>query len=229
MEDGSIAMSPGELSELLTTYGYLAVGGIVALESIGIPLPGETTLIAASILAGTTHALNIWGVIGAAAAGAIIGDNIGFWIGRELGFWLLVRYGRYVGLNDSRLKIGQYLFLQHGGKVVFWGRFIALLRVFAAALAGANCMAWSRFLFFNATGGIVWAIIYGLGGYYFGRELERSATPAGIVIGVAAFCAFIAGAYLIRRYEVQLAGQAEASLPGPISRIYHRRRGTGRC
>jgi membrane protein DedA with SNARE-associated domain len=134
-----------------------------------------------------------------------------------------------VGLSDRRLKIGQYLFLRHGGKVVFFGRFIALLRVFAAALAGANCMAWPRFLFFNAAGGIVWALIYGLGGYYFGKGLERVAAPAEIAIGVAAVCAFIAGAYMLRRYENQLAQQAEAHFPGPISRAYKRRREMAGC
>jgi hypothetical protein len=91
-------------------------------------------------------------VIAAAAAGAIVGDNIGYWIGREIGFRLLVRYGSHVGQTEGRIKVGQYLFQRHGGKIVFFGRFIALLRVLAALLAGVNRMSWPRFFFFNAAG-----------------------------------------------------------------------------
>lgn len=117
-----------------------------------LPLPGEATLIAAAVYAGKTHHLNIWGVIAAGAAGAILGDNIGFWVGREIGYRLLLRYGHYVYLTDARIKLGQYLFLRHGGKIVFFGRFVAMLRAFTALLAGANNMSWPRFLLFNAAG-----------------------------------------------------------------------------
>jgi membrane protein DedA with SNARE-associated domain len=118
-------------------YGSFAVAGVVCLESMGLPLPGEAILIAAAIYAGKTGGLNIVEVIAAAAAGAIVGDNIGYWIGREIGFRLLVRYGSYVGLNEGRIKVGQYLFQRHGGKIVFFGRFIALLRVLAAHVVAA--------------------------------------------------------------------------------------------
>jgi membrane protein DedA with SNARE-associated domain len=153
----------GGLPQYIATYGYGAVGGIVALESMGIPLPGETALVAAGVVAGTTHALAIWLVIAAAAAGAILGDNAGFWLGRELGYRALRRFGRYVWLDERRIKLGQYLFLRHGGKVVFFGRFVSVLRELAAFLAGANHMSWLRFLMFNAAGAIIWALLYGLG------------------------------------------------------------------
>lgn len=143
------------------------------LQSTGIPFPGETTLLAAATYAGTTHHLSIALVIVAAASGAILGDNLGFWVGREGGYRLLRRYGRYIRLERRRLKLGQYLFRQHGGKVVFFGRFVAVLRAFAAFLAGTNRMPWGRFLAFNAAGGIVWAIVYGLGGYALGRNVHR--------------------------------------------------------
>jgi membrane protein DedA with SNARE-associated domain len=107
----------------------------------GLPLPGEAMLIAAAIYAGKSGGLDIAEVIAAAAAGAIVGDNIGYWIGREIGFRIHVRYGRYVGLTEQRIKLGQYLFMQHGGKIVFFGRFVALLRVLAALLAGVNRMS----------------------------------------------------------------------------------------
>src|SRR6266436_2822832 len=122
-----------QLSHLLATYGYWAVLVFVAIESTGIPFPGETMLLIAAIYAGTTHQLSIPLVILAAASGAIIGDNIGFWVGRE---------GRYRLLDERKLKLGQYLFLKHGGKVVFFGRFVAVLRAWAAFLAGTNHMSW---------------------------------------------------------------------------------------
>jgi membrane protein DedA with SNARE-associated domain len=131
--------------------------------SVGLPLPGEATLIAAAISAGTTQQLNIWLVIACASLGAILGDNLGFWIGRELGFRLLIRYGSYVGLTESRIKVGQYLFQLHGGKIVFFGRFFAVLRIWTALLAGVNQMAGPTFLLFNAGGAVLWAAVYGLG------------------------------------------------------------------
>src|SRR6185437_16033358 len=150
-------LSHSGVDHLITTYGYWALGAIIALESMAVPLPGETALIVAALIAATTNVLNISIVIAVAAFGAIVGDIIGFWIGREVGFRWLVKYGRYLRITEPRIKLGQYLFLRHGGKVVFFGRFIAVLRVLAAFLAGANAMRWAPFLLANATGGIVWA------------------------------------------------------------------------
>lgn len=212
-----------ELPNLISSYGYGAVAGIVALESMGIPFPGETALIAAAIIAGTAHTLDIWLVIAAAAMGAIIGDNIGFWIGRQFGFWLLVRYGRYIGLSESRIKLGQYAFLRHGGKFVFFGRFVALLRVLAAPLAGANAMPWPSFLAFNAAGAFSWTMLYGFGAYYLGNEVTHVAKPAAIAIGAGAVIAFIVSAIFVRRHEAALQARAEQALPGPIRRRPWRR------
>jgi membrane protein DedA with SNARE-associated domain len=94
-----------------------------------------------------------------AATAATAGGMIGYIIGRWIGLRLLVRYGKYVGLDERRLKVGQYLFLQHGGKIVFFGRFVDLLRILAAPLAGANRMSWRYFLFMNALGGICWVVL----------------------------------------------------------------------
>src|SRR5690242_10381291 len=135
---------------LLQTYGYWVVLLFVAVESTGIPFPGETMLLAAAIYAGATHHLSLPFVIAAAAAGAILGDNLGFFAGRAGGYRLLRRFGHYIRLDARRLKLGQYLFLRHGGKIVFCGRFVAVLRAWAAFLAGANRMGWARFLVFNA-------------------------------------------------------------------------------
>jgi membrane protein DedA with SNARE-associated domain len=200
----------------IATYGYWAVAGAVGLESIGIPLPGETTLIAAAALAGATHQLNIVGVIAAASAGAIIGDSIVVWIGRTLGLRLLKRYGARIGLSEQRLKLGRYMFMRHGGKMVFFGRFIALLRALAALFAGANRMRWPKFLLFNASGGIVWATIYGLGAYYAAellKQISGSLSWGLLALGVAGV---IAGFVFLRHHEQGLIATAEQALPGPF-------------
>ncbi len=205
------------LHEYVATYGYHAIFAIVGLESAGIPMPGETILVAAAILAGQGK-LHLWGVIGAAAAGAILGDNCGYWVGREFGFPIAYRYGRYVNLDERRLKLGQYLFLRQGGKIVFFGRFVAVLRAFAAFLAGVNHFDWERFFLFNAAGGIVWATIFGSGGYWLGRAFEDYAKPVGIAALVVAVVAFFVGARFVRYHEQQLEEEAERAFPGPLVR-----------
>jgi membrane protein DedA with SNARE-associated domain len=150
---------------LIGHYGYGAIFVIVMLESAGIPMAGETILVTAAVYAGTKHALDIRWVIAAAAGGAILGDNIGFWVGREFGEPLLEKWGHLVGLDARKRILGRYLFARYGGLIVFFGRFVALLRAFAALLAGANGLAPWRFFAFNAAGGIVWATLFGLGGY----------------------------------------------------------------
>lgn len=194
----------GELPDLLRTYGYGAIGGLVALEGMGIPLPGETALIAAAILAGTDHVFNIWFVTAAAAAGAIIGDNVGFCLGRALGYGLLVRYGRYIRMTLPRIKLGRYLFLRYGGRVVFFGRFVAILRVLGSFLAGTNRLAWLRFFVSDATGAIVWATICGFAAYYLGRGIRHLAKPAGIGLCTLALIGLVGLVWFLRSHETEL-------------------------
>src|SRR5258708_32200774 len=120
------------VTHLVQSYGYYGVLALSALESMGIPLPGETALIAAAVYSGATHHLNIVVLAVVATAAAIVGDNAGYWIGRTGGQRLAERYGRFVRLDRAKLKVGPYLFAQHGGKVVLFGRFVAALRAFAA-------------------------------------------------------------------------------------------------
>jgi membrane protein DedA with SNARE-associated domain len=205
-----------ELIHLLDTYGYWAVLLFVMVESIGIPVPGETMLLTAAIYAGRTGHLFVGYVIAAAAAGAIMGDNIGYVIGREGGFRLLRRYGKYVRLDEKKLKVGQYVFMRHGGSVVFFGRFVAILRALAALLAGVNRMHWWRFFMANAAGGVLWATVYGLLGWELGDVVERFEGKAGIVLGVMGAVVAIAGIVFTIKNEQRLEEKAEKALPGPL-------------
>lgn len=212
------------MTNLIAQYGYLAVFGIVGLESLGIPLPGETTLITAALYAGATHRISIVGVILAAICGAIIGDNVGYLIGHWGGYRLLVRYGRYILLDDAKIKVARYLFLRYGGQVVFFGRFVSILRAYAAFLAGTTRMRWRRFFAFNAAGGIVWASLYGAAAYFLGKEVERLSRPLAIAFGILGAIALIVAAVLIRRQEHQLEVAAERAFPGPLQGYRERRR-----
>ena len=176
-----------------SSHAYAVVGLMIGIESMGIPLPGETTLFIASFAAHDGK-LSIEWVIAAAAAGAIIGDNIGYWIGQKGGRALLEREGPFYKRRMALLVHGDRFFEAHGAKAVFLGRWVALLRVTAAVLAGANRMPWGKFFLWNALGGVAWAISIGLAGYYVGHAAEQVIKQAGIgalavfvVAGIALF------------------------------------------
>jgi membrane protein DedA with SNARE-associated domain len=192
------------IQPLVAEYGLYAVFVIVMLESAGVPLPGETALVLAAIYAGATEDLHISHVIAAAAAGAIVGDNIGFWVGRHYGMPLLRRYGRLIHMDEKRLAFGEAMFRRHGAKIVFFGRFVAILRIFAALLAGVNRYAWGSFLFYNAAGGIVWATTFGLGGYVFGEAVHKVAGPIGLLALAAVIAGIAISWWLVRRQEHRL-------------------------
>jgi membrane protein DedA with SNARE-associated domain len=193
-------MSLSLISHLLQSYGYFAVFAFIALESLGIPLPGESTLIAAAVYAGSTHRLNIGVIFLAAATAAIAGDNAGYWLGRSGGQRLAARYGRFVRLDAARLRAGRYLFARHGGTVVFFGRFVAVLRTYAAFLAGLNMMRWPRFTAFNAAGGVAWAAFCAFGAFGLGTAatgVGQAITFAGLGLTVVLTAA---GIVLARRW-----------------------------
>ena len=204
--------STDTLHHLLGEYGYGLVFAVIGLEAMGVPLPGESLIIAAAVYAATTGRLGIVGVIMAAIAGAIMGDNFGYLIGRWAGFPLLQRFGRHVGLTERRLTLGRYLFHTQGGKVVFLGRFIAILRTFVALLAGANRMDWRSFLLWNAVGGVTWAAVYGTGAYLLGNLMTRIAGPVAIVLGVVAAVGVVVAIVLLRRNESRLEDRAEQAM-----------------
>src|ERR1700692_994547 len=201
------------LISLIPTYGPWIIFGIVALESAGVPLPGETILVASALLAATTGQISIVVVVLASAAGAIVGDGIGYMVGRRFGLPLIHRYGRYIRLDENRLLIGRYLFFRYGNVVVFFGRFVAVLRMFAALLAGANSMPAGRFFFFNITGGICWACLVGFGAHAVGTEMYKISETLSLVSLGLFIAAGSALSIIIRRYENVLLRQAERGLP----------------
>lgn len=205
-------MSLHLINQLLASYGYLVVFVFVALESIGIPLPGETVLIAAGVYAGTTHHLAVGVVAVAAAVAAVVGDNIGYLLGRYGGSRLVERFGGRVGLTASRLKVGRYLFARHGGKVVFLGRFVTVLRTFAAFFAGMNGMRRSRFLLANTVGGVLWATLCAFGAYALGS----AATHVGTLLtvgGLALAATMILTLGVVMKHSMRrLEERAEAAL-----------------
>jgi len=211
-------LSSADVAHWISAYGYWGVAAIVTLESMGVPLPGETVVIGAAVYAAKTHQLDIGWIIVAAIAGAVLGDNLGYAIGREIGYRLLLRYGRFIRLTESRIKLGQYLFLRYGGRIVFFGRFVAEIRVFAALLAGINRMDWNRFLVANAAGGIVWASVYGLGAYLVGEKFHLVHDPVGVAILVLAILAAVAMFAVLRRNAKRLQEEAERAFPGPLRR-----------
>lgn len=202
--------------DLIGQYGYGAVGLAIGLESAGIPLPGEATLVAAALYAGTTHRLDIGALLLTATAAAIVGDNLGFLIGRSCGAPLLTKYGGRLGLTVSRIKLGRYLFDRYGAAVVFFGRFVAVLRTWAAILAGANRMTWPRFLVANGLGGLLWAGLYTLVPYAFGERIALLSRPLGVILLGLALLTGIIVIVALRRHAGALTVAAEHAYPGPL-------------
>ena len=203
----------GSLVEhVVASYGYYALALVVAGESAGVPLPGETMLVTASIYAGTKHGLDIRAVIAVAAVAAIGGDNLGFWVGRRYGERVLRRVGPRIGLDERKQVLGRYLFKRYGGALVFFGRYVALLRTFAALLAGVNRLPPLTFFAWTAAGGVTWAMLFGLGGYLAGKGIERVAGP----VGYAALASAAVGAVLAwrfyKRHEDRLLDRAEREM-----------------
>src|SRR2546423_10722159 len=158
-------------TRLLQSYTYLGVLSLVMLESLGIPLPGEIALVTAAAYASLGHNVSIFGVILMAALGATVGGVVGYWIGIKGGLPLIARYGGYVGVRQSHVDKAHGFFERNGAKTILFGRFVAVLRTWAALIAGAACMSFTKFVAYNTLGSIVWAIVFGWLRYYFCRGL----------------------------------------------------------
>jgi membrane protein DedA with SNARE-associated domain len=188
------------LIDVPENVGYLAVAVFVGVEASGVPVPGETALIAAAVLASQGH-LSIELVIAIAAAAAIVGDNIGYGLGRRYGRRLIERPGRTKVRRQLALARGEQLFDRHGPKAVFLGRWIALLRIWAAWLAGIAGMRWRSFLLWNALGGIGWALFFGLLGYYGGEATAELVARLGVGAAVVVVAAAVVLWVMVHRRQ----------------------------
>ena len=187
------------VDHLVESFGYPLLFLLVMSESGGIPIPGETSLIAAAVLA-SQGKLQIELVIPLAAAAAIVGDNIGYVIGRKGGRWLLERPGAFQRQRREVLRVGEPFFEVHGPKAVFFGRFLLGLRIWASWLAGATRMRWRAFVLWNALGGIAWASAIGLIAYLLGSSAGNAIEAFGIYGLIAVLLAVLGGLVLHRRH-----------------------------
>ena len=197
--------------DLPANVGYAAVFALIAVETMGIPVPGETALIGAALLAHDGQMDIVWLVVLAAAA-AIIGDNVGFAIGRKGGRKLFARPGPFHHHRMKVLEHGEPFFARHGPKAVFLGRWVSGLRIASAWLAGMNRMDWPTFLFWNALGGICWAASIGLGVFFIGHAFEKVLGIGGIVAAGVVSGALV-GFFVWRRVRARRSG--EAYVPEP--------------
>jgi membrane protein DedA with SNARE-associated domain len=181
-------------------WALLLLFVLLALESFGLPLPGETALIACGVLA-SQGALSIVSVIVVAIAAAIIGDNLGYWVARKGGRHLLGRFRLTRRYAERYLPQGERFFSKHGGKAVFFGRFVAVLRVTAAWTAGLARMGWRRFFAWNAAGGVVWATSVGLIAYYLGNAAAKAISRYGLYAAGGAVLLAAAGYFIVRLVE----------------------------
>jgi membrane protein DedA with SNARE-associated domain len=183
------------------SYGYWVVLFGVMLENAGLPVPGETILLAAGFFASQGH-FSVPLVILVAAIGAVLGDNAGYYIGRRIGRATLARWGTYGGLTPKRLARFDRFFRDHGDKTILVARFITGLRVFAALLAGSAHMPWRRFAIYNMLGAILWSVTITLAGFFFGhswKALERFFGRAGVIALLAVIVAALIVFWLKRR------------------------------
>ncbi len=172
------------MEHVIETYGLGLLFVLIMLESAGIPLPGETALVGAAVLAARGH-FDIVEVIVVASAAAIIGDNGGYWVGRTWGRRILTKWRRLERFSERVLPPSERFFARHGGKTVFFGRFIAILRITSAWLAGVSRMPWWQFFFWNASGGILWATLVSLLAYYVGKAAAEALNRYGLFAGLA--------------------------------------------
>jgi membrane protein DedA with SNARE-associated domain len=184
--------------------GYPVIFALIAIETMGIPVPGETALIAGA-LAAHNGTLSIEILVALAAIAAILGDNVGFAIGRHYGRRLFEKPGIWYDQRLGLLEVGEPFFANHGPKAVFLGRWVSGLRIASAWLAGMNRMEWPTFLFWNALGGIFWAAGVGFGAYFAGHAFETVISKIGVYGAVAVGVAFIAFvAWRHRRHSAEL-------------------------
>ena len=186
------------MTNFIADHGLPLLFLVVMIESFGIPLPGETALIAFGVLASEGH-YSITSVIAVAAAGGIVGDNLGYWLIGRVGGRALFRRWRWLSqYSDRVLPHGESLMARYGGAAVFFGRFVAILRYTVAWVAGLSRMPWWRFLFWNAAGAVCWATAVGLTAYYGGKAVADAIARYGLYAGIVIAVAIVVGWLVIR-------------------------------
>jgi membrane protein DedA with SNARE-associated domain len=213
--DGGFDMAT--LQEVIGRWGYVVIFTAMLLENAGLPLPGETVTLLGGYAAGSGQ-LNVLGVMGAAAGGAVLGDNIGYWVGRRLGWGLILKVGRWLGQSPAQLEKLRDQFLRHAGKSVLLGRFVAVLRVVAGPMAGAVGMPYPKFLLCNVVGATLWATIMVSLAWLGGRWIPVERMVKGVVefgLGALVLVALIVLLpRLLSRFEQR---QLDSDSPSPES------------
>jgi membrane protein DedA with SNARE-associated domain len=206
------------IQEIARQYGYLAVFLGIALESLGIPIPGETITLVGGFLAGSGE-LDYWLVLGTAGAGAVAGSSIGYWIGRLGGWALLVKAGRIFRISEEQLTEAKRQFSENAGRAVFFGRFVAFLRILASPMAGIVEMPFPQFMVFNIAGGAVWASVMVTLSFFLGRlvpleEVISWAARFALVALILVVAWFVVPGWLESRKLKQSSPSEEPSAPG---------------
>ena len=180
-------LTPWSIHHLITTYGLPAVFALVVAESFGVPIPGETALIAAATYAGATHRLVGLADLRGGRGRRHLGGTAGYLVGDKGGYHLLRRFGPAVHFDEPKMKVARYLFDRHGAKVIFFGRFVSVLRAYASFLAGTVRMGSRTFEIANAAGAVAWAALYAFGFYLAGTALKSVSTPLDVALAAAAW------------------------------------------
>ena len=202
-------MSLDQFTSEFARYGYVATFVSVMMASAGIPVPAGELLLAAAAFAAQTHQLNLGLLMLVAATAGAIGGALGYTVGRTFGTATLMRYGRYVGLGPARVRLGQFLFIEYGGRIVLFIRFIALVGPFGGVLAGLNRMHAGRFMLFNVIGGAAWAVAVSLGGYLFSEAFTAVGPTLGIGAIVLVLIGLVGLGLYLRRHEKALQQRAD--------------------
>jgi membrane protein DedA with SNARE-associated domain len=197
-----------EMHHLLTEYGYVAIAILVAAESLGVPLPGETALLAGAALASEGQLSLPWVII-SAAVGVAVGGCGGYWIGRTGGHAAVGRFGRWFGIKDRELDTARAFFERHGAAAVAIGRFLPVIRILTGLVAGITQMPFWRFAVVNTAAGVVWATIFGVLGYVFGHDVVRLQQRYGPVVGITLLCLAILAFLVFKWHERSITGLLE--------------------
>ena len=204
------------MTHLVQTYGYWAVLVAVIAESLGVPLPAETVLVAAGVYAGQSHKLDAWVIFAVAVAGFVAGSMTSYLIGYKGGFALARRYGKTIRLDERKLKVGRYVLDRQGAKVIFFGRFVSVLRAYMSYIAGTVHMRWPKFTVATVVGVLVWSGLYTGLSYKAGNAFRHVSAEVAWILVAVALLVVLAVVLAVRRRVDTLAAKAEVAYPGPL-------------